>query len=128
MLTDCCYYCLVAQSCLSLTPWTTACQAPLHGSLRQEYWSGLPFSFLGDLPNPGINPQSPANLLFGSIILFFFLLKSCWALGARFLSCDEIPPYIKHLFGPITSSLCALEARGPHEKNAGVFTALLCGE
>ena len=59
---------------------------------------------------------------------FFFLLKSCWALGARFLSCDEIPPYIKHLFGPITSSLCALEARGPHEKNAGVFTALLCGE
>ena len=27
---------------------------------RQEYWSGLPFPFLGDLPNPGIKPQSPA--------------------------------------------------------------------
>ena len=27
-----------------VTPWTTALQAPLYkGSLRQEYWSGLPF-------------------------------------------------------------------------------------
>ena len=27
---------------------------------RQEYWSGLPFPSLGDLPNPGIEPGSPA--------------------------------------------------------------------
>ena len=27
---------------------------------RQEYWSGLPFSSPGDLPNPGIEPGSPA--------------------------------------------------------------------
>ena len=27
---------------------------------RQEYWSGLPFSSPGDLPNPGIKPMSPA--------------------------------------------------------------------
>ena len=26
----------------------------------QEYWSGLPFPPLGDLPNPGIKPRSPA--------------------------------------------------------------------
>ena len=26
----------------------------------QEYWSGLPFPSLGDLPNPGIEPVSPA--------------------------------------------------------------------
>ena len=26
---------------------------------RQEYWSGLPFPALGDLPNPGIQPVSP---------------------------------------------------------------------
>jgi len=25
---------------------------------RQEYWSGLPFHSLGDLPNPGIKPVS----------------------------------------------------------------------
>jgi len=27
---------------------------------RQEYWSGLPFPSLGDLPNPGIKPGSPS--------------------------------------------------------------------
>ena len=27
---------------------------------RQEYWSGFPFSFPGDLPDPGIEPRSPA--------------------------------------------------------------------
>ena len=27
---------------------------------RQEYWSGLPFPFSGDLPDPGIKPISPA--------------------------------------------------------------------
>ena len=26
---------------------------------RAEYWSGLPFPSLGDLPNPGIEPRSP---------------------------------------------------------------------
>ena len=34
-------------------------QAPLSmGFSRQGYWSGLPFSSLGDLPNPGIKPRS----------------------------------------------------------------------
>ena len=44
------------------TPWTLFCQAPLSmGFSRQEYWSGLPFSTPGDLPNPGIEPASPAR-------------------------------------------------------------------
>ena len=44
---------------LFATPWTVACQAPLSmGFSRQEYWSGLPFPSLGDLPNPGIEPTS----------------------------------------------------------------------
>ena len=43
------------------TPWTVARQAPLSmGFPRQECWSGLPFPFPGDLPNPGIKPRSPA--------------------------------------------------------------------
>ena len=29
-------------------------------SYRQEYWSGLPFPSLGDLPDPGIKTRSPA--------------------------------------------------------------------
>ena len=53
---------LVAKSCLALaTPWTAACQAPLSlGFSKQEYWSGLPFPSPGDLPNPEIEPGSPA--------------------------------------------------------------------
>ena len=53
---------LVSEFCLTLeTPWTVACQAPLSmGFSRQEYWSGLPFPSLGDLPDPGIKPASPA--------------------------------------------------------------------
>ena len=30
------------------------------GFFRQEYWSGLPFPSPRDLPNPGIEPKSPA--------------------------------------------------------------------
>ena len=53
---------VVAKSCPTLvTPWTVACQASLTmGFSRQEYWSGLPFPSPGDLPNPGIEPRSPA--------------------------------------------------------------------
>ena len=47
---------------LFATPWTVARQAPLSmGFSRQEYWSGLPFPPLGDLPNPGIEPASPVS-------------------------------------------------------------------
>ena len=36
-------------------------QAPLSmGFPRQEHWSGLSFLPPGDLPNPGIEPRSPA--------------------------------------------------------------------
>ena len=30
------------------------------GFSRQEYWSGLPFPSPGNLPDPGIEPMSPA--------------------------------------------------------------------
>ena len=46
---------------LFATPWTVAHQAPPSmGFSRQEYWSGLPFPSPGDVPNPGIEPRSPA--------------------------------------------------------------------
>ena len=51
-------------SCVQLfaTPWTVACQTflPMEFS-RQEYWSRSPFSTPGDLPNPGIEPESLAS-------------------------------------------------------------------
>ena len=57
------YRCLCVFSCaqLLMTPWSVACQAPMPMEFSmQEYWSGLPFPSPGDLPNPGIEPRSPA--------------------------------------------------------------------
>ena len=46
---------------LFATSWTVIYRAPQSlGFSRQEYWSGLPFPSPGDLPNPGIEPRSPA--------------------------------------------------------------------
>ena len=50
-------------SCVQLfaTPWTVAHQAPPSMEFsRQQYWSGLPFPSPGYLPDPGIEPRSPA--------------------------------------------------------------------
>ena len=47
---------------LFVTSWTVAPQALLSVEFsRQEYWSGLPCPPPGDLPNPGIEPGSPAS-------------------------------------------------------------------
>ena len=53
---------LVSKSCPTLvTPWTMALRVPQSmGFSRQEYWSGLPFPSPGEVPNPGIEPGSPA--------------------------------------------------------------------
>ena len=46
---------------LFVTPWTVAFQDPPSMRFsRQECWSGLPFPSPGDLPDPGIEPGSPA--------------------------------------------------------------------
>ena len=53
-----CAYSVVSNS---ETPWTVVRQAPLSmGFSRQEYWSGLPFPYPGDLSNPGIERVCPA--------------------------------------------------------------------
>ena len=59
-----CFLCVRSFSCIQLfeAPWTIARQAPLSiGFTRQEYWSGLPFPTLGDLPDPGNKPASLAS-------------------------------------------------------------------
>ena len=79
---------LVVQSCLFMTPWMVAHQAPLFmGLFGQEYWSGLPFPPPEDLPNPGIKFGSPT--LYG--ILYYLshqgstkLLKCLLLLYFRF--------------------------------------------
>ena len=55
----CC--CLVAKCCPTFWHPMDCAQAPLSmGFPRQEYWSGVTFPSPGDLPNPGIQPTSPA--------------------------------------------------------------------
>ena len=59
----CAVLCLVTQACLNL--WDPIdCSPPdssvLGDSPRQEYWSGLPSPPPQALPNPGIQPRSPA--------------------------------------------------------------------
>ena len=56
-----------------MTPWTVALQAPLPmGFSRQEYWNRLPFPSPGDLPDPGVEPASPASL---ALHVSFFTTK-----------------------------------------------------
>ena len=69
------------------------CQAPPSmGFFRQEYWGRLPFPSPGDLPNPGIEPGSPALLVDSlpsetqggfitsdlSIQIFYFIMIQSW--------------------------------------------------
>ena len=78
------------------TPWTVACQPPLFmGFPRQEYWDGLPFLPPRDLPDPEIEPMSPA-LRSG--------LFTNESLGKLFI-CVLIIPYFFLLFAPYSSCI-----------------------
>ena len=55
---------------------TVAHQAPLSmGFSRQEYWSGLPCPPPGDLPDPGIKPES---LMSPALEVGFFTTSATW--------------------------------------------------
>ena len=59
----CCVLSCFSRVQLFATLQTVARQTPLSmGFSKQEYWSGLPFSPPGDLPDPGIKPQSLRSL------------------------------------------------------------------
>ena len=61
---------------LSAILWTVAHQVPLSmGFFRQEYWNGLPYSPLGDLPDPGIEPGS---LMSPALAGRFFITSATW--------------------------------------------------
>ena len=69
---------------LFAAPWTVACQGPLPmESSGQEYWSGMPFPFPGDLPDPGTEPASlESSALAGS---FFTISTTCVIMKYKFL-------------------------------------------
>ena len=47
----------------------------VHGFSRQEYWSGLPYSYPWDLPDPGIEPSSPKS---AALAGGFFTTSATW--------------------------------------------------
>ena len=60
-------------------PWIVACEAPLSMEFsRQEYWSGLLFPPIGNLPNPGIKTLS---LTSPSLADGFFTTSATWIRG-----------------------------------------------
>ena len=61
---------------LFATLWSAARQAPLSlGFSRQEHWNGLPFPSPGDLPNPGMEPES---LVSPELAGEFFTKSTTW--------------------------------------------------
>ena len=55
------HVCVLSHVRFFVTPHAVGHQAPLSmGFPRQEYWSGLTFLSLGDVPDSGIKPGSPA--------------------------------------------------------------------
>ena len=69
------FACVLRHSVIA-TPWTIAYQVPLSmGFFRKEYWSGLPFSSPGHLPDPGIKP---ATLMSPALAGGFFTTSATW--------------------------------------------------
>ena len=46
---------------LFAVPWTSPPSSSVHGIFQARHWSVLPFPSPGDLPDPGIEPGSPAS-------------------------------------------------------------------
>ena len=86
-LANCIHVCFLSHVWPFVTPRTVAHQASLSmGFSRQEYWSGLPFPPPGDLPNPRIEPMSPAaSALAGGFFTTEPLGKSQSVSGFSFL-------------------------------------------
>ena len=100
---------LVTQSCLTLQPHGLQSAKLLcpWGFSRQEDWSGLPYSPPGDLPNPGIEPRSPAlkadslpwetpgKPRFSSVIYFIHIINSVYMPIPIFqLILPLLPPWV----------------------------------
>ena len=92
---------------LFVTPWTVARQAPLSmGCPREEYWSGQPFPFPGDLPDPGIGSASPVS---PSLAGRFFFHRGTWKAQSYINRAPSI------LFSPFTASVTKNFSHFPHK-------------
>ena len=89
-------------SCIQLfgTPRTVDYQAPPSmGFSRQEYWSGLPFPSPGDLPDPRIEPRSPALQADAFPNCHFLSYTQVSDMALFFIVCFYQNPYKVHFCG-----------------------------
>ena len=122
----CC--CLVAKLCLTLSQphgLYLARQSPLSmGFSRQEYWSGLLFPSLRDLPYPRIEPRSPAlqaNALTseppGNIYICICFYTVIWA--------SLVAQLVKHLPAMQETPVWFLGWEDPLEKEMATHSSIL---
>ena len=136
-----CMLCHFSHVQLFVMLWTIAHQVPLSmGILRQEYWSGLPFSSPKDLPDPGIEPtslMSPA-LAMGSLPLVppgKPALPPCAVLSRSVLStlCDPMNCSLPGLFvhgdsqARILEWIAILFSRGSSEPRDRIQVSCVAG-
>ena len=100
------------------TPWTVAHRAPLSMEFpRQEYWSGLPCPHLGDLPDPGTEPES---LLSPALAEGFFTTSATWEAPIVLQSLHNC------LFQPHSTSFCPQTQDNPPLHGKLISTGGLC--
>ena len=81
---------------LLATQWTAAYQAPLlMGFSREEYWSGLQFPSPGDLPDPAIQPRSPALQVVCLVkaMVFSVVMYGCESWAIKKAECRRIDAF-----------------------------------
>ena len=121
---------LVTKSCPTLaTPWTVAHQYPLSmGFPRQEYWSGLPFLSPGDLPNPRINPASPA-LRVGSCIVGSLLHSRQVLYQVKCIKCILSLGYFQFMMGLSRCNFIVNQGRSVNENDlCAIFIVISKGK
>ena len=76
------------------------------GFPRQEYWSKLPFHSPGDLPDPGIEPMSPA--LAGGWIPYHYTTRERLLLKLKYAKTIKKNFFLTRDFpgGPVLKTLC----------------------
>ena len=78
---------------------------------RQEYWSGLPFPFLGDLPDPGIEFGSSVFCIAGRFFTNSVTRETQLSIAYIFLTLFQtdilIPLLTKHINNKTENQICS---------------------
>ena len=111
----CCYVPLVVSNSLKLHGLQPARFLPFMRFSRQEYWSRLPFPPPGNLPNPGIDPASPAapKLQAESSLLSHWDMDSISGPGRFHVTQRVTKPVCHNYWSLFPESLCFTEEKAP---------------